>query len=416
MDKINAPKGTKDIFAPDVEKWQFLEDKVREIFNRFYFSEIRTPVFEHTELFSRGIGSETEVVSKEMYTFKDRKARSLTLRPENTASVVRAAIENRLLDLHFPLRYYYIGPMFRYERPQKGRQRQFHQFGIEVFNDATAEVDAEVILVAYKLLTELSITNIRVEINSVGCKKCRPDYLKLLSKEAGESKENLCPDCNRKSETNPLRIFDCKNKTCIEVADKFPKITEHLCDECKTHFNKLKETLDIFEVPYFVNNKLVRGLDYYTKTAFEITSDALGSQNAILGGGRYNNLIGELGGKDIGGIGFAAGMERVILHLNKIEKSKELKVIIMYHSEQEKKAALSIARECWKNGLKTFIDYNAQNIKKQFKKGDKIEADYAFIIGNEEVFEGIISIKNMKTREQEKIKNKDLEKWIKTKN
>ncbi len=413
MDKINAPKGTKDIFFPEIEKWHFLEDKIKNIFNRFYFTEIRTPVFESTELFSRGIGDETEVVSKEMYTFKDRKERSLTLRPENTASVVRAAIENRLFDEHFPLRYYYIGPMFRYERPQKGRQRQFHQFGIEIFNDPTPEVDAEVILVAYKLLIELGIDTIRVEINSVGCKECRPNYLKQLTGKAEIESEKFCSDCNRKINSNPLRLFDCKKKGCIEVANSLPKITDHLCEECDTHFIKLKDSLELFEVPYFVNTKLVRGLDYYTKTAFEITSDALGSQNAILGGGRYNDLIKELGGNDIPGIGFAAGMERVVLHLNEIEERKELKVMIVYHSDEEKRASLKIVKRCWDLGIKAFIDFSGGHIKKQFKKGDKIRANFAFIIGKEEVSENFISIKNMKTREQEKIKNEDLEKWIK---
>ncbi len=413
MDKIKAPKGTKDIFAPDIEKWQYLEEKIKEVFDRFYFSEIRTPIFEHTELFSRGIGNETEVVSKEMYTFKDRKERSLTLRPENTASVVRAAIENKLFDEHFPLRYYYIGPMFRYERPQKGRQRQFHQFGVEVFNDPSAEVDAEVILVAYKLLLDLKINTIKVEINSVGCKNCRPNYLKLLSDKAEMENEKLCSDCQRKTKTNPLRIFDCKNKGCIEVADNLPKITNNLCEDCNTHFVKLKESLDLFEVPYIVNTRLVRGLDYYTKTAFEITSEALGSQNAILGGGRYNDLIKQLGGNEISGIGFAAGMERVILHLDKIEKKNKLKVIIVYHSNDEKTASLKIAKRCWDLGLNAFIDYGAGNMKKQFKKGDRIGADFAFVIGKDEVIDSLISIKNMKTREQEKIKNEDLEKWIK---
>jgi len=415
MDKIKAPKGTKDIFKPDIEKWHFLESKIREVLNRFYYGEIRTPVFEHTELFARGIGSETEVVSKEMYTFKDRKDRSLTLRPENTASVVRAAIENRLFDAHFPLRYYYIGPMFRYERPQKGRQRQFHQFGVEVFNDSSPEVDAEVILVAHKLLAELEIRDIRVEINSVGCEKCRPNYLKILSEEAGSSSEKLCDDCQRKADTNPLRIFDCKNPSCIETAESFPKITDNLCDECNTHYNGLKDALTLFEIPYFENKRLVRGLDYYTKTAFEITSKALGSQNAILGGGRYNNLVKELGGNDISGIGFAAGMERVILHIDKIEENNDLKVVIVYYSDSEKKSAMEITKKCWDAGLKAFVDYSANNIKKQFKKGDKLGVDYAFIIGKEEVENGFISIKDMKTREQIKIKNGDLKEWIEMK-
>ena len=282
--KINAPKGTKDIFFPEVDKWQYVEQEIREFFSQFLYKEIRTPIFEHSELFQRGIGSETEVVQKEMYTFIDKGDRSVTLRPENTASVVRAAIEHNLFNTLFPLRFFYIGPMFRYEKPQKGRQRQFHQMGIEVFGDEGPGVDAEVIYGAFKFLERLNIKDIRLLINSVGCSDCRPGYIKKLEAEAERHHDSLCADCQRKIHTNPLRIFDCKNPKCIEVSERFPKITDHLCEECGTHFRGVRESLDLLEVEYTLNPRMVRGLDYYTKTAFEITSGQLGAQDSVLGG------------------------------------------------------------------------------------------------------------------------------------
>ncbi len=412
--KISAPKGTKDIYYPEVEKWQYLEDRIRDFFSQFLYKEIRTPIFEHSELFRRGIGSETEMVRKEMYTFPDKAHRSLTLRPENTASVVRAAIENNLFNEVFPLRFFYIGPMFRYEKPQKGRHRQFHQMGIEVFGDESAEVDAEVIYSAYKFLERINIKDIELKINSVGCPECRPGFLKKLEAEAEKHQDQLCPDCQHKIHTNPLRIFDCKNQTCIEISNFFPKITDHLCEECGTHFNQLKDSLSILEVEYTLDSRMVRGLDYYTKTAFEITSGQLGAQDAVLGGGRYNNLVRDLGGPDICGTGFAAGLERIILHLEKATWKKDKIILVAYQNQAFEPDAVKLTKTLWEKGITAYINYNTKNMKKQFKRGDRFGAAYTFILGEDEIKNNTISIKTMETREQFNIKKEELDQWLKT--
>jgi histidyl-tRNA synthetase len=414
MNKIAAPKGTGDIYFPEIGKWQYLEDKIRNYFSRFLYKEIRTPIFEHSELFSRGIGSETDVVQKEMYTFQDKAGRSLTLRPENTASVVRAAIENNLFNEMFPLRFFYIGPMFRYEKPQKGRMRQFHQFGIEVFADKSARVDAEVIYAAFNFLKEINLCGTEVEISSVGCGQCRPGFLEKLKTAAKEQEQELCGECQRRIETNPLRIFDCKNESCIKISAAFPKMIEHLCEECDTHFAELQTALQVLKVEYKINPRIVRGLDYYTKTAFEITSGQLGAQNAVLGGGRYDNLSNELGGPDIVGTGFAAGMERIILHLQDIDRKQRKTILVAYQNPALLDHALRLCETLWSSGIHAYMEYDAKNLKKQFKKGDRISADYTFILGDEELQHNTISVKDMKAREQITIKQEDLEQWLKT--
>lgn len=411
--KITAPKGTKDLYFPDISKWQYLEQQVREYYSQLLYREIRTPIFEHSELFSRGIGSETEVVQKEMYTFQDKGKRSITLRPENTASVVRAAIEHNLLNEIFPPRFFYIGPMFRYEKPQKGRQRQFHQFGIEVFGDDSPGVDAEVVYSAYKFLERIGITETELFINSVGCPVCRPPFLQKLEAEAEKHETELCNDCQRKIHTNPLRIFDCKNPKCNQISESFPKITDHLCEDCDTHFKQVKENLQVMEVPFTENPRMVRGLDYYTKTAFEITSGQLGAQDAVLGGGRYNNLVKQLGGPDISGIGFAAGMERIILHLEKLETIQPKTILVAYQNIQFEPQAIKLVKTLWEKGVTAYINYNAKNMGKQFKRGDRIGAAYTFVLGEEEVQNSTISIKTMETREQINIKHEELDQWLK---
>lgn len=411
--RVSAPKGTKDIYYPEVGKWQYVEQQIREFFSLFLYKEIRTPIFEHSELFQRGIGSETEVVQKEMYTFTDKADRSITLRPENTASVVRAAIENNLFNELFPLRFLYIGPMFRYEKPQKGRQRQFHQMGIEVFGDDGPGVDAEVIYSAYKFLERLNLKDIRMSVNSVGCPECRPGFLKTLEAEAEKHHDGLCPDCQRKIHTNPLRIFDCKNPRCSEISEGFPKIIDHLCEACDTHFLGLKDYLNFMDVSYTVNPRMVRGLDYYTRTAFEITSGQLGAQDAVLGGGRYDKLVKELGGPDIPGIGFAAGMERIILHLENAAMKEENIVLVAYQNEEYEPAAVKLTKTLREKGVGAYISYNTNNMKKQFKRGDRIGAAYTFILGEEEIKNNTVSIKRMETREQVNIKIEELDQWLK---
>jgi len=411
--KTNAPKGTKDIFYPEIKKWQYLEDHIRHFFSQFLYREIRTPIFEHSELFQRGIGSETEMVQKEMYTFLDKADRSLTLRPENTASVVRAALENNLFNQMFPLRFFYIGPMFRYEKPQKGRQRQFHQMGIEVFGDDSAGVDAEVIYSAYRFLEILNIKDMKLKVNSVGCRECRPGFLSKLASEAEKHHDQLCPDCQRKVHTNPLRIFDCKKQTCIEISTHFPVMIENLCSGCGEHFDQLKTSLSNLAVTYTVDPRIVRGLDYYVRTAFEITSGQLGAQDAVLGGGRYDDLVKELGGPDVPGTGFAAGLERIILHLDDTPGKEKKIILVAYQNQAIETQAVKLAKTLWEKGLTAYINYNSRNMKKQFKRGDRIDAHFAFILGEDEVQNNTISIKNMESKEQFTIKNEELDQWLK---
>ncbi|MCU0237060.1 MAG: histidine--tRNA ligase [Acidobacteria bacterium] len=413
MSEIKAPKGTRDIFAPEVHKWQYLEAAIHAYYRKFLYQEIRTPIFEHSELFSRGIGSETEVVQKEMYTFRDKADRSLTLRPENTASVVRAAIENNLFEIMAPLRFYYIGPMFRYDKPQKGRYRQFQQFGIEVFADDSPQVDAEVIFAAVDFLKKVGIVQLQLDLNSVGCPQCRPAYLQLLRQAAHAEEKRLCPDCQRKIAGNPLRIFDCKQPGCADASRAFPLIGDHLCGECRDHFAAVREALSWMNVPFHLEPRLVRGLDYYTKTAFEVTSGQLGAQNALLGGGRYNSLIRELGGPDMAGIGFAAGMERIILHLERLAAPQPRILFVAYQDPQWLAHAVQLAQALREEGYPVAVDYQGRNLKKQFKKADRLAAAFTLVLAEDEVRSGTVSVKDMASQEQSKIPLKDLNAWLK---
>jgi histidyl-tRNA synthetase len=413
MNEIKAPKGTRDIFLPEIKKWQYLEAAIHDYYQKYLYQEIRTPIFEHSELFSRGIGGETEVVQKEMYTFRDKSDRSLTLRPENTASVVRAVIENNLFETMAPLRFYYIGPMFRYDKPQKGRYRQFQQFGVEVFADESPQVDAEVIYAAIDFLKKLGVQNMRLELNSVGCRQCRPGYLQVLRAAASANENRLCADCQRKIASNPLRIFDCKLPGCSETAKGFPRISDHLCVDCQKHFTAVKETLSWMNVPFHLNPLLVRGLDYYTKTAFEITSGQLGAQNALLGGGRYNNLIKELGGPDMAGIGFASGMERIILHLNNLPLKTAKILFVAYQDPQWLAHTVQLAQVLREQGYPVYMDYQGKNLKKQFKRADRIQAAFTLVLAEDEVKTESVSVKNMASQEQIKIPIKELHEWLK---
>jgi len=413
MNEIKAPKGTRDIFFPEIETWHFLENAIHTYYQKFLYREIRTPIFEHSELFSRGIGSETDVVQKEMYTFTDKADRSLTLRPENTASVVRAAIENNLFETIIPLRFYYLGPMFRYDKPQKGRYRQFQQFGIEVFADDSPQLDAEVIFAAVDFLKKIGIEAIQLELNSVGCPQCRPAYLEVLRTAARADEGRLCADCRRKIAGNPLRIFDCKLPECAETAQRFPLLGDHLCSECRDHFTAVRETLSWMNIPFQLNPRLVRGLDYYTKTAFEVTSGQLGAQNALLGGGRYNNLIRELGGPDMAGIGFAAGMERIVLHLDRPELIRGKILFVAYGDPQWLPHAVQLAQVLREEGYPVYLDYQGKNLKKQFKRADKVAAAFTLVLAEEEIKEKTVSIKDMTRQEQVKIPLKDLNAWLK---
>jgi histidyl-tRNA synthetase len=416
MEKIIAPKGTRDICYPEIRQWQRLEERIRRFFAGYGYQEIRTPVFEHSELFSRGIGDETEVVLKEMYTFRDKGERSLTLRPENTASVVRAAIEGQLFNTLYPLRFLYIGPMFRYDKPQKGRYRQFHQFGVEIFGEDHPLTDAEVIESASRFLADLGIQNTELLINSVGCPACRPAYLEALRAAALPHEAAYCADCRRKIQNNPLRIFDCKVPGCRELAQELPLLSAHLCDDCRDHHRQVRLGLDQLGVPHREDPMLVRGLDYYQKTAFEITSNHLGAQNALLGGGRYNGLIRQLGGGEVAGIGFAAGIERVLLHMPPQAEETSSVIYVAYQSLGEMNAAMQLAQELRTQGFPVLIDYGVKGLGKLLKKADRAGAAMALILGEEEIAQGKVMVKMMAEQTQKQIERKELVSWLKEQN
>jgi len=392
--QISAIKGTKDILPREAKKWQRVESVTKRVLELYAYKEIRTPIFEATELFEKGTGQTTDIVIKEMYTFKDKAGRSLTLRPEYTPSVVRSIIENRLYLQPEPLRFYYIGPMFRYDKPQKGRYRQFHQVDIEVFGEEDPALDAEIVEMANYLLKELKVTDTKNLVNSVGCKKCRPSYIKDLRSHAEEVRHDLCPDCKRKVELNPLRIFDCKIETCREAAKTFPKITDYLCQECEDHFNRFCDYLVFYGIEYKVEPRLVRGIDYYTKTTFEIVSSKLGAQNALIGGGRYDNMMKDFGGPDLCAIGFAMGLERLISVVPFTEEKGEF-LYLAYLGDEFKRAGMKAVQFLRKESVECLIEYKERSIKSQISRANKLGASWVLIIGEEEIKEGKYKLKNM---------------------
>jgi len=396
---ISGIKGTKDILPNEVAEWQSVEGRCRGIFELYGYRELRAPILEATELFERSTGQTSDVVTKEMYTFTDKAGRSITLRPEYTPSVVRSIIENRLFLQPEPMRYYYIGPMFRYDKPQKGRYRQFHQADIEVFGEKDPAIDAEIIEMAHRLLSELEVADAVTLVNSVGCQNCRPGYLEELRSQVERVREALCADCQRKAVANPLRIFDCKLETCRKLSESFPRIIDFLCAECEDHFKRFRSYLDFYKIPYRIEPRLVRGLDYYTKTAFEIISGKLGAQNAILGGGRYDDMMRQFGGPDICGIGFAMGMER-LLSVVKPRIQKRNFIYLVYLGDEAKKAAMGLAGYFRKYRLECVLEFKDKGLKNQLSRANKLEASWVLIIGDEEVAKGRFQLKNMKTAEQ----------------
>lgn len=395
---IKVQKGTKDILPQEVEQWHRLEKNALEIFTRYGYKEIRTPIFEATELFARGVGDTTDIVNKEMYTF-EKSDRSLTLRPENTAGVVRSFIENGMARLSAPVKLWYKGPMFRYERPQAGRQRQFHQVGVEMFGIKEPTADAEVILLAVNYLKSLGLNDLEVEINSLGCPKCREEYKRKIKEVLKPEFDNLCEDCQNRYEKNPLRLLDCKVETCKEIFAK-PEIqkviqSDFICDECAEHYATLKTYLDKLEVPYVENKLLVRGLDYYNRTVFEIKSNNLGSQNAVCGGGRYDSLVRNLGGEDTPAVGWAMGMERLNSLLPDVVPEK-LDGYIVSNSSAD---AFLLAQELRNKGLNVEFDLANKKFTKQLEKAAKV-AKFALILGEDEINNGKVSVKNLETSEQ----------------
>ncbi|MGI6225126.1 MAG: histidine--tRNA ligase [Peptococcales bacterium] len=407
------PRGTNDILPGEVEKWQYIEKVAREVSSLFGYQEIRTPIFEHTELFLRGVGETTDIVEKEMYSFFDRGERNITLRPEGTASTVRAFLENKIYADPQPTKLYYIGPMFRYDRPQAGRYRQFHQFGIEVFGSHHPSVDAEVIGLACTYLERLKLKGIKVHVNTVGCPKCRPKHHQSLLEYFADRKDNLCKTCQDRLQKNPLRILDCKNMTCQELSINAPTTQSASCPDCQGHFHQVLNYLDLMGIDYSVDPRLVRGLDYYTHTAFEILVEGIGAQSAICGGGRYNGLIEQCGGKPLPGIGFAMGMERLLLTLGSegIDLSNlsfKPDVYIAAIGGKSEEMAFKIAIELRRKGISAEKDYLGKSLKAQMKAADRFNVKYTVILGEEELNANKVLIRNMTTSEQEEIDISDL--------
>lgn len=396
---ISVPKGTKDLLPQDSYKWQFIEEKARKTATLFGSSEIRTPTFEHTEVFLRGVGETTDIVNKEMYTFNDKGGRSITLKPEGTAGVARAFIENGMHQSALPAKLYYITQCFRYERPQAGRLREFHQFGVEFLGATDANIDAEVILLAKTFLDEIGIKNIKLCINSIGCKECRKKYQQALKQYLTENIDSMCELCKDRLEKNPLRVLDCKNENCKHINEKAPKILDYICDDCKAHFTKVQKLLDVAGVSYTVDSGIVRGLDYYTRTVFEFVSENIGAQGTVCGGGRYDGLVSQLGGSDVPGIGFAMGIERLVMLLEntgvQIENDKRVQLYLAPMGEDASEKAFEIAMKLRLGGIACDFDHMNRGIKSQFKYADKIKAKYVGVIGSNELAQGIVKIKRM---------------------
>lgn len=392
---INIPKGTKDVLPEQSYIWQFVEDTARETARCFGLKEIRTPVFEHTELFLRGVGDTTDVVNKEMYTFEDKGGRSITLKPEGTAGVARSFIENGLASTPMPLKSYYITPCYRYERPQKGRLREFHQFGIEVFGSAQPETDAEVIFAAHSFLNKLGIKGARLEINSIGCKECRSEYNKALREYFKPHLADMCATCNDRYEKNPLRILDCKEEGCKKYTAGAPSILDYLCDDCKAHFEKVKDCLTALGVEFTVNSRIVRGLDYYSRTVFEFVSTEVGTQGTLCGGGRYDGLIAQLGGGNVPAVGFGAGIERLLLAGVDAPAQRVAKLYIAGMDDATRLKAFEIANNLRAQGVAAECDLMARSVKAQFKYADKIGAEYTAVIGESEMEIGKCNLKKM---------------------
>ena len=396
---ISIPKGTKDVLPADAYKWHFVEDTARKIAARYNLKEIRTPVFEHTELFLRGVGDTTDIVNKEMYTFLDKGDRSITLKPEGTAGVVRAFIENGLAGGALPLKMYYITPVFRYERPQAGRLREHHQFGVEIFGGKGPETDAEVILLARDYIAALGVEGVELNINSIGCKHCRPKFNEALKEYLRPHLPEMCGTCNARFEKNPLRILDCKEEACAKINEGAPRSIDYLCDECREHFEKLCAILDSCGVKYKINPKLVRGLDYYSKTVFEFVSTAIGSQGTVLGGGRYDTLIENLGGPSVPAIGFGSGIERMLLVLENtgknIPQEPPLGVYVAGLDEEGRRAAFALVADLRARGIAADFDHASRSVKAQFKYAGKVGARYVVVIGSNELNEGRYTVKNM---------------------
>lgn len=413
-----APKGTKDMLPSQSANWQFVESVVRDICARFGYREIRTPVFEHTELFLRGVGDTTDIVKKEMYTFDDKGGRSLTLKPEGTGGVVRSFVENSLYADAQPTKMYYLStPVFRYERPQAGRLREHHQFGVEVFGSYGPSIDAEVITVALTLFLTLGIKGLALNINSIGCKQCRPAYNAALREYLKQREDSMCHDCRERMVTNPLRTLDCKEESCRAIVSEAPMMLDCLCDECAAHFEGLKKRLGAAGIEYSVNPYIVRGLDYYTKTVFEIISTDIGAQGTVCGGGRYDGLVEELGGPSVPGIGFGLGMERLLLVLESLSialpVSRLCDVYVCTLGEAAAVEGFCITNRLREAGVKADCDHMSKSLKAQLKYAGKLDAKFVVIIGDDELSKGSCVLRDMEKSEEKTVPLAELNQIIK---
>ncbi|MEI8215574.1 MAG: histidine--tRNA ligase [Eubacteriales bacterium] len=409
---INAPKGTKDILPSQSYKWQFVEKTFKEITARYGFKEIRTPIFEYTELFKRGVGDTTDIVEKQMYSFDDYGGRNITLKPEGTAPVVRAFVENKLYADVLPFKTFYMIPCFRYEKPQAGRLREFHQFGVEIFGTMDMLADAEVIATAVDFLNELKINDLELRINSIGCPLCREAYKESLMSFLKDKYEDLCDTCKGRYFKNPMRILDCKSVECQKLVVGAPRMLDYICEECSTAFDDLKKNLDLMKIDYIVDSGIVRGLDYYTKTAFEIVSNNIGAQGTVCGGGRYDNLIEQIGGPATPGVGFGLGIERLLLLIDQNDeiapKSPAPDVYIATMGESAKEYGITLSKELRDLDISLELDLMSRNIKSQFKYADKIQTVFTIVIGDEEIENNKLIIKNMSNFEQIVVSREDL--------
>ncbi len=400
---ISIPKGMKDVLPSEAYKWQYVENRFRKVAKKLGYTEIRTPMVESTELFNRGIGDTSDVVQKEMYTF-EIAGRSLSMKPEGTAGVVRSFIENKLYALPQPSKFFYVTPCYRYEKMQKGRQREFHQFGIEVFGAQSALADAEVISFAVHFFERMGIEGLKLHINSIGCPKCRGEYRRLLQDYYRPHLDEMCETCRGRFEKNPMRLLDCKEERCKKFAADAPKMLDHLCDDCRDHFEKLKSYLDASEVKYEVDPGIVRGLDYYTKTAFEIISDNIGAQSTVCGGGRYDDLVETLGGPPTPGVGFGLGIERLLLVLEEagveIPKEPDCDVFVAALGEEAEGEALRQAIKLRFAGFNVINDVMGRGLKAQLKYADRSGARYTVIIGGDELGRGAAAVRDMQSSEQ----------------
>lgn len=415
MNSFRVPKGTQDILPGEVERWQYLEEKARDLCRRFGYQEIRTPIFEQTELFARGVGETTDIVTKEMYTFEDKGGRNMTLRPEGTAGVARSFVQHKMHGYaDQPQKLFYIGPMFRYEQPQAGRWRQLHQFGVEAIGSDDPAIDAEVISIAYHFYREIGLDGLSVDLNSIGCPVCRPQFRQQLIEHFQPVIGEFCKDCQERLERNPLRIMDCKVDAGHPTMATAPSILDHLCEECDEHFSKVQQYLKELGIPFTLNPRLVRGLDYYTRTAFEIIESRIGAVSTLCGGGRYNGLIEQLGGPaEAPGIGFAVGLERAILALDvqkvQLPMTPRFDLYVVTLDDASHVEGARLLQQLRMAGYAADMDYMGRKMKGQIKAADRLEIPFVLLLGEDELAKNVVVLKEMATGEQQEVALSQLE-------